>query len=214
VGIIIPASIRGHILLHQLKQAQREEWGRDFRSCMQNLRKSYPYTHMHDNASIAAILAEVAGADAVQNLSKAPTSLPEQANAVNSLVSSILRSAAEYKTDDDTVTEQASAVASNSESSAETRCSRRRTNTKSRNTRGSSRGGCNNRSRSRGGWRERRDSDDLQCKHCKKANREPTHFGIPEDECFFNQKHKEWKPELVCEKLDIEYVAKSKFRKE
>ena len=214
VGIIIPASIRGHILLHQLEQAQREEWGRDFRSCMQNLRKSYPYTHVHDDASIAAILHEVAGADAVRNLSEAPTSLPERAHAVNSLVSSILRSAAEYETDDDTVTEQASAVASDSDSSAETRRSRRRTTTKSRNTRSSSKGGRNNRSRSKGGRRDRGDSDELKCKHCKKANREPTHFGIPEDECFFNPKHKGWKPEWVCEKMDIEYVAKSKFKKD
>ena len=142
---------------------------------MQNLRKAYPYTHVHNNASIAAILAEVAGSDTVRNLSEAPTSLPERANAISSLVSSILRSAAEYETDDDTATEQASAVVSDSESSAETRRSRRRTNTKSRNTRSSSsRGGRNNRSRSRGSRRERGDSDELKCKHCKKANWEPT----------------------------------------
>jgi hypothetical protein len=179
---------------------------------MQNLRKAYPYTHVDDDASIAAILAEVAGADAVRNLSKAPTSLPEQANAVNSLVSSILRSAAEYETDDDTATEQTSAVASDSESSAKTRRSCQRTNNKSRNTHSSSRGGRNNRSRSRGGRHDCGDSDELKCKHCKKANREPTHFGIPEDECFFNPKHNGWKPEWVCKY--IEYVAKSKFRKD
>ena len=27
-------------------------------------------------------------------------------------------------------------------------------------------------------------------------------------------KHKGWKPEWVCEKMDIEYVAKSKFKKD
>jgi hypothetical protein len=150
----------------------------------------------------------------MQNLSKAPTSLPKRANAVNSLVSSILRSAADYETDADTATEQASAVASDSESSAKTRHSCCHTNNKSRNTCSSSRGGRNNRSRSRGGRGDRGDSDELKCKRFKKANREPTHFGIPEEKCFFNPKHKGWKPEWVCEKLDIEYVAKSKFKKE
>ena len=214
VGIIVPPSIRGHILMHQLEQAQRESWGRDFQSCMQNLRKSYPYTHVQDDASIAAILNEVAGADAVRNLSTAPTALPEHANAVNSLVSSILRSAKAYDTDDASAIEQASAVTSDSESSAETRRSRRHTTNRKGPNRSSRSGKRDNRSRSRGGRRERNDSDDLKCKHCKKANREPTHFGIPEDECFFNPKHKGWKPEWVCERLGIDYVARSKFKDE
>ena len=99
----------GHLFVHQLDLAQREDWRRDFQSCMQNLHKHYSYTHVHDVTSIAAILVEVAGADAVCNLTMAPTSIPERTKAVNSFVSSILRSAEEYETDEDTATEQASA---------------------------------------------------------------------------------------------------------
>jgi hypothetical protein len=86
---------------------------------MQTLRKSYPYTHVHDDTSIAAILHEVAGADAVHNLSEAPTAITKHANAVNSLMSTILRQAEAHATDDDRATEQASAVTYDSESSAD-----------------------------------------------------------------------------------------------
>jgi hypothetical protein len=213
VGIIVGPSIRGHILLHQLELAQREEWGRDFRSCMQTLRKSYPYTHVHDDASIAAILHEMAGADAVRNLSEAPTAITEHANAVNSLMSTILRQAEEYATDDDTATEQASAVTSDSESSADKRRSRRKT--RNTNNRSRSRSTRDNRSRSRGGRRDKRGKDEkLKCKHCEAVDRDPTHFGIPAEDCFFNPKHKGWKPEWVCEILEVDYVAKKKFEKE
>jgi hypothetical protein len=173
---------RGHLFMHQLDLAQREDWRRDFQSCMQNLHKHYSYTHVHDVTSIAAILVEVTGADAVRNLTAASTSIPERTKAVNSFVSSILRSAKEYETDEDTATKKASAVASDSESSANTRRSRCKTNNKnSRNNRSSSRGGRYNRSHSRGGRRDHGDSNVLKCKHCKKANLEPTHLGIAED---------------------------------
>ena len=51
------------------------------------------HTHVDGDASIAAILTEVAGVDAVRNLSEGPTPLQRRANAINPLISSILRSA-------------------------------------------------------------------------------------------------------------------------
>jgi hypothetical protein len=209
VGIIIPPSIRGHILLHQIEQAQKEDWGRDFRPCVQTLRKSYPYTYVHDDASIANMLAELAGADAVRNLAEAPTSLPERANAVSAVMSSILRNSEAFETDDDEdTTEYASAVASESDSSVETRRPRR----KSHDKRGRSSSTKHRRGASRGRGRDTDEREEVKCKHCKKADRVATHVGIAEADCYFNPKHKAWKPEWVCDRLEIDYVPKRKFK--
>ena len=209
VGIKVDPSFLGFLLLHQVELAQKHEWGRDFRSAIQTIRKQYPYNYVHDATSITDMLAEFAGTDAVRNLSEAPTTLPEQANAVD-LVSQFLRGDADnYDTDDESKTtyEQAAAVQSDSESSAETRRSRKRTDK------------CNDRrdyrgrsgSRYRGKSRNRRD-DSIECKHCDKVGRRPNHYGISEEKCYLNPKRKGWRPEWACERLGMDYVPEKHFR--
>lgn len=205
VGIQLNPSILGFLLLHNVERAQRHEWGRDFRTSIQTIRKKYPYNHIHDATSISDMLAEFAGADAVRNLAEAPSSLPEQANAVD-LISQLLRGQDDtYETDDesDPHMERAAAVQSDSESSADTRRSRKRTD--KRDNRGRSN------SRYRGKSRNRRD-DSIECKHCEKVGRRPNHYGITEDKCYLNPKRKGWRPEWACERLDIEYVPEKHFR--
>ena len=201
VGIVLEPSLLGLLLIHQVELAQKHEWGRDFRTAMQTIRKKYPYNHVHDSISINDMLAEFAGADAVRNLSEAPSSLPEQAAAVD-LVSQLLRSD-DYDIADDSSTEQAAAVHSDSESSAETRRSRKRTDKRDNRGRSSS--------RYRGKSRNRR-NDSIECKHCEAVDRRPTHYGISEDKCFLNPKRKGWRPEWACEQLGVEYVAEKYFR--
>ena len=205
VGITIEPSLLGFILIHQIELAQKHEWGRDFRTAIQTIRKTYPYNTVHDSTSINAMLAELAGADAVRNLSDAPANLPEHAAAVD-LISQLLHgSAADYA--DDSTVEQAAGVHSDSESSVDTRRSSRRED--KRNNRG--RSASRNRSNSRNGRRNNRDGS-LECKHCEKVGRRPNHFGISEDKCFLNPKKKGWRPEWACERLGVTYVTRSHFK--
>ena len=199
VGIVVGQSILGALLFRQIDHAQKHEWGRDFRQAIQTIRAKYPYNHVHDTASISDMLLLFAGADAVRNLSEAPASLPESALAVD-LVTQILQER-DHGAHDDTSTEYASAVTSDSDSSAKTRRSRKKSNDR----RGRST------SRRRGQSRNRRD-DSIECRHCDKVNRRPTHVGIAEADCFFNPKRKGWRPEWVCDKLGVEYVPQKHFK--
>ena len=49
------------------------------------------------------------------------------------------------------------------------------------------------------------------CRHCKKFGRNNPHPNIPESKCNWNKKIKSWRPEWVCHKMKVEYVARSKF---
>jgi hypothetical protein len=94
-----------------VEQASTYEWGRDLRPAIQTIRQKYHYNHVHDTVSIAEMLSLFAGADAVRNLSQAPSKLPESALAVD-LVAQLLGKHEVYS-DDDT-TEQASAASAES----------------------------------------------------------------------------------------------------
>jgi hypothetical protein len=68
VGIKVDPSFLGFVLLHQVELAQKHEWGRDFCTAIQTIRKQYPNNYVHDATSTTDMLAEFAGADAVRNL--------------------------------------------------------------------------------------------------------------------------------------------------
>ena len=71
-GIAVGADHLALIILSNLDQAAREEWGRDFRIPLQAIRKKIPYDHVHDDASIANMMGLLAGADAVCKLTNTP----------------------------------------------------------------------------------------------------------------------------------------------
>ena len=184
-----------------MEQASTYEWGRDLRPAIQTIRQKYHYNHVHDAVSIAEMLSLFAGANAVRNLSQAPSKLPESALAVD-LVAQLLGEREVYS-DDDT-TEQASAV------SNESRTSRRPRQRKEKDgKRGRGRSSSRYRGRSRG--RDRSRSESLECPHCEKHGVRARHFGIPPEKCFLNPKRKGWRPEFHCRKLGIDYVEKKHF---
>jgi hypothetical protein len=163
---------------------------------MQTIRKKYPYNHQHDDQSLQDILKELAAADSVRNLQEAPE--PESANAVNeqySLLQQMMQQANDYE-------EEAMAVHSDSESSADTKKSAKAG--RRNRERSPDRGGRRTRSSSRRGEREKNN-----CPHCKHYRRYANKHD--ENKCFYNKKWKGWRPGYVCEELEIKFKPKSKF---
>jgi hypothetical protein len=70
IGIGIPQLTL--TLLANIETACKAEYGREFRSAMQTIRKSYPYNHVHYATSLAFILKELTGADGVRDYKEAP----------------------------------------------------------------------------------------------------------------------------------------------
>ena len=60
------------VLLANIKRAKNKYYGRKFRPSLQNIRRTFPYNHVHDTASITAILQELAVADGVRAMHNAP----------------------------------------------------------------------------------------------------------------------------------------------
>ena len=60
------------MLLAIIKTATKSNYGREFCSAMQAIRKKYTYNHMHDATLLQFILKELMGADGVRVLKDAP----------------------------------------------------------------------------------------------------------------------------------------------
>ena len=73
-------------LLANIETACKAEYGREFRSAMQTIQKSYPYNHVHDATSLAFILKELTGADRVRDYKEAPA---PSAGAAHSVTESV-----------------------------------------------------------------------------------------------------------------------------
>lgn len=71
-GLTIHASLLAINLLRNMEQAENEDWGREFRPCMQAVRKKYDYNHKHDQASFEDMIAKFSTADRVRDLRDAP----------------------------------------------------------------------------------------------------------------------------------------------
>jgi hypothetical protein len=187
-------------LLANVDYASNNDWGREFRTTMQDIRKKYKYNHTHDATSLAWILSELATADASRNLSDAPEPNTESANAVDESVS-LLRQMMQQAHDSDVgdYEEEAYAAQSDSESSNEKRSSRR-SNSKS------SRGRSKSREKSRTPSTINKD-----CPHCKTFKRRKRHPNVPNEKCFWNKKYKGYRAKWICEELEIPYVPRHKF---
>ena len=59
--------------------------------------------------------------------------------------------------------------------------------------------------------RDRYRSESLKCKQCDKHNKRIRHYGISEDKCFLNPKHKGLCPEWACRILEVDYVKQKHF---
>jgi hypothetical protein len=80
-GITIDTPMIVLIIFANIEQAQQHKWGREFRPAMQSIGVAFPYSHKHDDASLATILQHLAAADSVRVLHEAPEPVNEAANA-------------------------------------------------------------------------------------------------------------------------------------
>ena len=85
-GIVISIPQLTLTLLANTENACKHEYGREFRSAMQTIRKTYPYNHVHNATSLAVILKELAGADGVRNYKEAPAPSAGAAHSVTEAV--------------------------------------------------------------------------------------------------------------------------------
>eukprot|EP00956_Cyclotella_meneghiniana_P036652 scaffold128493_cov64-Cyclotella_meneghiniana.AAC.3 len=107
------------IILANIEVAATQEYGSEFKTALQTIRRRYNYSHVHNAAAIAAIITELAAADAVRQLKDAPAPSKGFANAVAdqySTFAQLLQGAATYIDSDDD--EGTAAAASDDDRSA------------------------------------------------------------------------------------------------
>lgn len=210
-GITVDDSQLALVLLANIDVATGHDWGREFRPTLQTIRRKYAYNHAHDAATVAAILKELAGADGVRKLNDAPAPTGT-ANAVSnqvSLLTQLLQQ--QHRASDTENTECASAVQSDSDSSANHRHNNNRQRDRGRdreernNRRGGRRGG------QRGNQRSNSRHPPNPCPHCKKFARRKPHPKTPEDRCFWNKRYKGYRGKWICDEMEMAYVPRHKF---
>eukprot|EP00804_Cyclotella_cryptica_P017383 CCRYP_020246-RA/>CCRYP_020246-RA protein AED:0.61 eAED:0.61 QI:0/0/0/0.5/1/1/2/0/312 len=86
-GIVVDNTQLALVLLANVELATSKAWGWEFRPALQTIRRAYAYNYAHTSDSITAILRELAGADGVCKLNKAPPSSAGSANAVTNQTS-------------------------------------------------------------------------------------------------------------------------------
>eukprot|EP00956_Cyclotella_meneghiniana_P041692 scaffold235597_cov36-Cyclotella_meneghiniana.AAC.2 len=87
------------IILANIEVAATQEYGTEFKTALQTIRRRCNYSHVHAATSIAAILTELAAADAVRQLKDASAPSKGFANAVTdqySTFAQLLQGAATY----------------------------------------------------------------------------------------------------------------------
>jgi hypothetical protein len=188
-------------LLANIERATTQDWGREFRPAIQEIRRKYKYNHKHDAASIAFMCKELAAADAVRQLSDAPAPSTESANSVADSVALLTQIMQQANTDYD---ESAFAAQSDSESSTDKK------NRRKSNRRNTSRNQRNRRSRSRDS-RGNKQSINKDCPHCTKFKRRTTHEHIPNDKCHWNKGYKGFRPKWICDEMGLKYVGRHEF---
>jgi hypothetical protein len=195
-GIIVGIPQLTLTLLANIETATKSEFGREFRSSMQAIRKMYTYNHVHDAASLQVILKELSGADGVRELKDAPAPSAGAAHSVTEAVT-YLQAMMDGDTDSE-YTESAYGVNTDSDSSEETRKSKRDRK---------------KRSKSRNKDKEDKPKEKNKCPHCKKFQRLKPHKVDP-DKCMWNKKYKGYRFKSICDELEVEFKPRHKFSAE
>ena len=71
-GISVPEAMIATIILAKANEAAHKPWGRNIKTAVANLRRTYTQDYKHNAVSVAAILLELAKADPVSNMMAAP----------------------------------------------------------------------------------------------------------------------------------------------
>ena len=215
-GIKITEPIIASVIIANVDAAAQEEYGVDFRQSLQAIRRQYNYNHVHDAASLAVIMKELASADGARNLRDAPNanalSNSGKAHAVNTAVSkqmtklcdeasSVASSSYAYSTMSD------EATISDSDTSADTKFRRYRRAERKHEEKQYQRKK-QDKPENAAGKKKKKDKEkpiNKDCRHCVKFNRRTAHPLYSEGQCFFNKKYNEWRPRWACRIMDVEY---------
>ena len=191
-------------LLANVENACKHEYGREFRSAMQTIRKTYPYNHVHNATSLAVILKELAGADGVRDYKEAPAPSAGAAHSVTEAVT-FLQQMIGGDNDSD-YSESAFGVSTDSDSSKETRRSKSRSGrdkTKKKDKK-------KDKKKSKKKDAEWKEND---CPHCKKFHRKKPHKVEP-DKCMWNKKYKGYRFKSIADELEVEFKPRHTFTTE
>ncbi len=167
---------------------------------MQAICKKYTYNHVYDATLLQDIMKELAGADGVHELKDAPAPGTGTVHSVADLVS-YLQAMMDADMDIDYL-ESAYAATSDSDLSKEMRkpCGCKRHKSKSRH------GG---REKVKKGAKKLQEKN--TCPHCKKFHRIKPHC-VSEDKCMWNKKYKGYQFKSICDKLEVAFKPRHKFR--
>lgn len=193
------------VVLGNVHEASQHDFGRDFRETLRTIRQDYPHDHNHDDASLATILRKLTSADSLRDPADAPA--PEGANAVlNSmaLLSDFCQEVtAEYE-------EEALAASGSGSSSDSSRDKPRKARNNDKRRDKSSRTPDRARSKSRDTRKMVENYKDNPCKYCRKYHRLVVHQA-KEADCYWNKKHKVFRPKRVCETMGIRWKPPQHF---
>jgi hypothetical protein len=188
-------------LLANIETACKNEYGREFRSAMQTIRKSYPYNHVHDTTSLAVILKELTGADGVRDYKEAPAPSAGAAHSVTESVT-FLQSLIGGDNDSD-YSESAFGVNTDSDSSKDTRRPKSRSGRDKKKKKEKKKD--KKKSKKKDVEWEKND-----CQHCKKFHRKKPHAVEPE-KCMWNKKYKGYRFKSICDELEVEFKPRHTF---
>jgi len=193
------------IILANVEAAATQDYGEEFKISLQTIRRRYNYSHVHDAASIAVILAELAAADAVRQLKDAPAPDKGFANAVAeqySALAQLFQGAAYDGSSDDDGT---AAAASDSDDTRSTKRGRKKDKKRSKKKEKK-----RDKSRSKSKSRIKH-----KCPHCKAQKRNAPHpEHIPYDKCNWNPAYKGFRQAWVCKIMKIDFKPRKEFTAE
>lgn len=193
------------IIIANVEAAATHEYGEEFKIALQTIRRRYNYSHVHDTASIAVILAELAAADAVRQLKDAPAPSKGTANAVAEQFSAFaqLLQGATYGTSSDD--DGTAAAASDSDDTRATKRGRKKDKKK-----GTKKSKKREKSRSRSRPRIKH-----KCPHCKAQKRttpHPEHVSF--EKCNWNPAYKGFRQAWVCKIMKVTFKPRKEFTPE
>ena len=207
------------ILLANIHHAKEQDWGQEFRAAMSAIRKKYTYDHVHDAASMAFILKELAGADELRTMKLAPAPNTSKANAV-AKYKSILQNANDSW--DGASSYADSTNYDNSDSSQENSLSVKSV----KHHRDKNRSGKSSKSSKRSSNLSSSDSSSEEtrkpkkktvavatCKHCKQYGKAQHPERFSTKDCMWNKKAKCFRYNSVCKQMGLQFVKASEFEK-
>ena len=195
------------IILANIEVAATQDYGTEFKTALQTIRRWYNYSHVHDATSIAVILAELAAADAVRQLKDAPAPQRGVANAVAdqfSALAQLMQGTAYASTSDE---EGSAAAASDSTDTRSTKSSYTKRGRKKDKKKEKKKSKRRDKTRSRSKPKIKH-----KCPHCKAQKRSTAHpEHIPYDKCNWNPAYKGFRQPWVCRIMEIEFKSRKEF---